>query len=134
MEENRIPVIIQSLEKQLAERIEKLWRVFSWSASILITIAGGMAILGKKEKLGFEIYELLLITVIILVLTLYAFLWINENLRLESKIRNQLDSIFEKQLNYPLLKELRPDRVTFGYKAVIILLGIISLIATWLNF
>ena len=88
----------------MSERIEKLWRVFSWTSSILIAIAAGMVVLGKKEKVKFDEYELILISSIILILTLYAYLWINENLKLESKIRNQMDLIFEKEAGYYQLK------------------------------
>jgi hypothetical protein len=134
MEENNYSVIIQSLEKHLSERIEKLWRVFSWTSSILIAIAGGMIILGKKERLRFDTHELILISSIILILTLYAYLWINENLKLESKIRNQMDLIFEKQMSYSELKEIRPDKAIFGYKVVILLLGLTAVIATWISY
>jgi hypothetical protein len=134
MDENKITLIIQTLDKQLSEKIEKLWRVFSWTSSILVAIAGGMIILGKKERFKFDTYELILISSIILILTLYAYLWINENLKLESKIRNQLDSIFEKQMSYSELKEIRPDKAIFGYKVVTLLLGFTAVIATWINY
>lgn len=134
MEENKLSIIIQSLEKHLSERIEKLWRVFSFTSSIVVAIAAGMVVLGKKERVRFDEYELSLITAIILILTLYAYLWINENLKLESKIRNQLDMMFTQELGYSQIKVLRPDQAKFGYKIVILLLGITSLIATWINF
>ncbi len=134
MDEKNIPFIIQILEKQLSERIEKLWRVFSWTSSILITITGGMVVLGKKEKLKFDMYELIIISSIILILTLYAYLWINENLKLETKIRNLMEVTFEEQMSYPKLKEIRPDKAIFGYKAVILLLGAIAAIATWISY
>ncbi len=89
-------LIVQTLEKQLSERIKKLWRVFSWTSSILIAIAGGMIILAKKESVTFEKPELMLISFIILILTIYAYLRIEENIIIESKIRNQMDFIFEK--------------------------------------
>jgi len=44
-----------------------------------------------------------------------------------------MDEIFEEQMNYERLKEIRPDRAVFGYKIVILLLGSITVIATWLN-
>lgn len=134
MEENNRSIIIQNLEKQLSERIEKLWRVFSWTSSILIAIAGGMVVIGKNETLNFNMYELILITSIILILTTYAYLWINENLKLESEIRNQMDSIFEKELHYSHLKKIRPDQAIFGYKRVILLLGVAAIMGTWINF
>jgi len=51
-------------------------------------------------------------------------------------MRNQLDELYEKEFNYPKLRTLRSDNAKFGYKAVIILLGVVALAATWagLNF
>lgn len=51
----------------------------------------------------------------------------------EGKIRDELDKLFTEQLNYPLLNHLRPDRAKFGYKTVVILLGIVAFVATWLD-
>ena len=132
MDESKLTLIIQTLEKQLSERIEKLWRVFSWTSSILIAIAGGMVFFSKKGEFKFDKYELIIISSIIVILTVYAYLWINENLKLEKKIRDQLDSLFEKEACYDHLKNLRPDGAKFGYKAVILLLGVVSFISIWI--
>ena len=56
------------------------------------------------------------------------------NLKFEGKIRDQLDKIFAEELNYPAYKELQPDKAKFGYKVVILLLGGVALLATWLDF
>lgn len=37
-----IQQILQTLETQLNHRLEKLWRVFSWCSSILISITAGV--------------------------------------------------------------------------------------------
>jgi predicted Na+-dependent transporter len=116
MNEKNIPLIIQILEKQLSERIEKLWRVFSWTSNIQIAITAGIFFFGKKGELRFDKYELIIISLIILILTVYAYLWINENLKSEKKIRDQLGLIFEKELNYLSIKDIQSDKVRFGYK------------------
>ena len=122
------------LETQLSHRLEKLWRVFSWCSSILISITAGVIALPKTHDVIFSISQLLIISSVILILTIYAYLWIDENLEFEGKIRDQLDKIFAEELNYPAYKELRPDKAKFGYKVVILLLGAVALLATWLDF
>lgn len=126
--------ILNTLESQLNHRLEKLWRVFSWCNSILIAITAGIIALPKTHGVIFSISQLLIISSVILILALYAYLWIDENLKLEGKIRDQLDRIFAEELNYPAYKELRPDKAKFGYKAVILLLGGVALLAKWLDF
>lgn len=122
------------LETQLSQRLEKLWRVFSWCSSILISITAGVIALPKTHGVIFSISQLLIISSVILILTIYAYLWIDENLKFEGKIRDELDKIFAEELSYPAYKELRPDKAKFGYKVVILLLGAVALLATWLDF
>jgi hypothetical protein len=50
MNEKNIPLIIQTLEKQLWERIEKLWRVFIWTSNIQIAITAGIFFLAKRAN------------------------------------------------------------------------------------
>ena len=126
--------LLPSLETELNHRVEKLWRVFSWCSSILISITAGVIALPKTHGINFTTAELLIISSIILILTVYAYLWIDENLKFEGKIRDQLDKIFAEELNYPAYKELQPDKAKFGYKVVILLLGGVALLATWLDF
>lgn len=125
-------LILQTLEVALSHRLEKLWRVFSWCSSILISITAGVIALPKTNGNQFTNGQLLIISSVILIITIYAYLWIDENLKLEGKIRDQIDKIFAEELNYPAYKELRPDKARFGYKAVILLLGIVALIAVWI--
>lgn len=43
-----------------------------------------------------------------------------------------MEAIMEKEMNYPKIKKERPDKMAkFGYKDVIILLGLVALIAIW---
>jgi hypothetical protein len=127
--------ILQTLETQLNQRLEKLWRVFTWCSSILITITGGVILAARtKEKslLRFP-QDPIIISSIIVILTIYSWLWIQENLKIEKNIRDLLDKMFE-ELNYPQLKTLRPDKARFGYKHVILLLGLLALAATWVDY
>lgn len=127
-------IILKTLETQLSHRLEKLWRVFSWCSSILISITAGVIALSKTKDNELTVGQLLIISCVILILTIYAYLWIDENLKMEGKIRDQLDKIFAEELNYAAYKEIRPDNAKFGYKAVILLLGLVALLATWLEF
>jgi len=126
-----ISFLINSLETQLTHRLEKLWRVFSWCSSILISITAGVIAVSVSKDFHLTTTSRALISAVILIVTIYAWAWIQENLRFEKNIRDQIDKIFEEELDYPQLKTLRPDRAKFGYGTVIILLGLVSLASTW---
>jgi cytochrome b subunit of formate dehydrogenase len=130
---NQNSPILTTLETQLSQRLEKLWRVFSWCSSILISITGAVLFANHASNIKLAWQECTIISVVVIILTLYAYLWINENLVFEGKIRNEIEKIFEQEYNYTQLKTLRPDNAKFGYKAVIFLLGLVALAATWLN-
>ncbi|MBL7761831.1 MAG: hypothetical protein JNL23_00260 [Chitinophagaceae bacterium] len=124
--------IFHSLETQLSHRLTKLWNVFSWSSGILTSIIAGIIALKKTQKTEFEKAEPYIISIVIIVFTLYAWLMIKENLKFEMKIRDQIDKLMSEEFNYPAFKELRPDKAVFGYKHVILSLGICGLAAVWL--
>ena len=134
MDKANVQIIVQSLEKQLADRLEKLWRIFSWSSSIFLSLIAGLIVLRKWQGKTLEWHEQGIISFAILVIAFYAWQWIDENLRFERKIRDQLDVLFEQHISYSGLKALRPDRARFGYKMVIILLALAALVTTWMEF
>jgi hypothetical protein len=131
---NQNSPILNTLESKLSQRLEKLWRVFSWCSSILISITGAVLFANQASNIKLSWKERTIISVVIIILTLYGYLWISENLKMEGKIRDQLDKIFAEELHYPAYKELRPDKAKFGYKAVILLLGAVALLAAWTQF
>lgn len=124
-------LILNTLESQLSHRLEKLWRVFSWCSSILISMTAGVIAASASKEIVIENTGRLLISAVIIILTTYAWLWINENLKFERIIRDQINKIFEDDLNYPQMNTLRSDGAKFGYKVVITLLGLVALAATW---
>jgi hypothetical protein len=126
---NQNSTIITTLETQLSQRLEKLWRVFSWCSSILISITGAVLFANHSSKIKLAWQECTIVSIVVIILTLYGYLWMNENVKMEGKIRDQLDKIFTEELHYPAYKELRPDKAKFGYKAVILLLGAVALLA-----
>lgn len=121
---------VQSLENQLGQRIDKLWKIFSWTSNVLITITGGIIVLTKIKKVALTPEEGISISAIILILTIYAFFWLGENLNLESEIRDKLAEIFNEQTPYQKIKN-RPDKAFYGYRAVILVLGATALYTTW---
>jgi len=123
--------IINNLETQLSQRLEKLWKVFDWCSKILISIIAGVLIAASSKDFKLDDSGLILISCVIAILAIYAHAWIAENLEFEKNIRDELDRIYEEQLQYDKLKSLRLDKAKFGYKAVIILLGCVALAATW---
>ena len=125
--------ILQSLETQLNHRLEKLWRVFSWSSSILTTMTAGIIALRKTSKIELTFAEELIISAVIIIFTLYAWLMIKENLKFETRIRDAIDNLMNEELNYPEFKKLRPDKAVFGYALVVLLLGIAALLALWVD-
>jgi hypothetical protein len=131
MEEGNILLVIQHLEKQLADRLEKLWKIFSWSASVLMVLAGGVISLTKINSIPVSIWHRVLFSVMAFSLTLYAWQWIRENLALEKQLRDELEKLFERHYQYTSLRNFRPDKARFGYAAVIIVLGAIAILANW---
>jgi len=132
MEENTRQVI-NNLETQLNHRLEKLWNVFSWCSSVLISITGGVLLSAGSKEFHLSARGLVLVSIVIIILTAYAWAWIRENLDFEKNIRDELDTIYREQLKYEKLNSLRPDRAKFGYKVVIMVLGLIALAATWID-
>ncbi len=133
MDNKNTALIIQYLQNQLTERLEKLWKLFSWSSSILISITAGMIGLKQYQNITFGYIELLIISFIICLICLYSYLWLHENLLIEVAIRDRIDDLFKYDISYTLSKELRADKSRFGYKTVILLLGSMALLATWLT-
>jgi hypothetical protein len=122
-------LVIALLETQINQRLEKLWKVFSWCSSILISIAGAVIVLPKTHGVIFSLRDDVLVSILTIVVTTFAYLWIMENVRFEKKIRDELDALLEKEYGYSQLKTLRPDNAIFGYSTAVISLGLVTLFA-----
>lgn len=81
----------------------------------------------------FSLAQKCVISSIILILTVYGYLWIDENLKMETLIRNEMEKIFEAESQNNAFQAIRPDKAKFGYKAVILSLGLVALVATWMG-
>ena len=103
----------------------------------MVTIIGGVIVLSRTQEDSdgyvLDITDRFLFSIVTFILTVYAYLWLSENLKFEREIRNQLDEIFIQDLKYSQISEIRPDYAKFGYSVVIILLGITALMAIWLD-
>lgn len=126
-----INLILQTLETQLNQRLEKLWRVFSWCSSIFISLTAGVIAASNSEDFNLEGSDRILISAVIIILTIYGRGWIKENLKFEESIRDQIDEIFKEKFKYPPITEHRPDKAQFGYEKVLLWLGLVALTATW---
>jgi len=122
--------VITTLETQLSQRLEKLWNVFSWCSSILITITAGVLAAAASKDFDLTFLGLVLISVVISILTIYARKWLKENLDFETEIRGKLDELYIKELKQNL-NISRPVKAKFGYVAMITWLGTIAFLATW---
>ncbi len=127
--------LLSVFENELAQRLEKLWRIFSWCSSILITIAGGIILATRGiEKITIYLSDRIIISVIIFTIGIYAVLWIAENLHLEKALRDKIQNLLKKEYQDDYLGKKRPDNAVMGYIPVIIILTCIALAATWLDY
>ena len=127
--------ILKTLETELDQRLEKLWRVFSWCSGILVSISGGIILAIRSiDKFNLFPKDRIIISLIIVIIAIYGWLWIKENLKFETRIRNRIYEIYEKELQITYLSSLRPDKAKFGYLPVLVSLGIVALFSTWLDY
>ena len=133
MDNAKLNLVIENLNNQLNHRLEKLWRIFSWTSSILISIIGGLIALPKIKDIDFSSIEKIIISIVIIIFTVYSYEMIKEGIANERKIRDHLDKIFSEEMDFPENKDLRPDRAKFGYNSVVLLMGVVALAATWLS-
>ena len=133
MTESNISTIIQNLEKELSHRLEKLWRVFSWTSSILVGIIGSIVVLTRSQEKTLKLSDRILISIVIVILVIYAFQWLKENLKFEGVIRKQLETLFNDTLNYNKISEIRPLDAKYGFTHVVLLLGSTAILAVWID-
>ena len=81
------------LEKELAHYLEKLWKIFSWTSTILISIIGGLIALRFREHPGsLSANDKVSLVFAVIVLSLYAIVQLNLILSFETKARNKLEA------------------------------------------
>ena len=86
-----------SLENKINYVNEKIWKIFSWSSSLLIGSIAGAVIL-KKVELG--VFDRILLTIAVCVLTANAYGWIESTNRILKLTRDTLKSVDEQLGTY----------------------------------
>lgn len=113
------------LYKELEYRRRRQWEIFTWCSTLLVAITGGLIALQTRQQASpFQLGQKISISLAVLVLVVYAVLWIAHNNGLEKSIKDCFDPKFNERI--------WPHKQTAGgSKAAIVLLGVAALWATW---
>lgn len=107
-EDDAIRFARESFEKELAHYLEKLWKLFSWTSTILLSIIGGIFALRFREApVSLSPNYKVSFVLAVLVLSFVAIVQINVVLDFETETRKKLEEC-DKALGIPY-KRLRPD-------------------------
>ena len=125
--DDAIKLARESLEKELAHYLEKLWKLFSWTSTILLSIIGGIFALRFREaRFSLSPNKKVSLVLTVLVLTLSAIVQLKVVLGFETKTRNNLKKC-DDDLGIPY-ERIRPDTGLmsnlFFYPTTLILLTI----------
>jgi hypothetical protein len=125
LKEDAIRLARESLEKELAHYLEKLWKLFSWTSTILVSIIGGIFALRFRATPAYlsPHYKVGLVSAV-LVLSFVAIVQLNVVLGFERETRNKLKEC-DQDLGIPY-ERIRPDTglmsKLFFYSPTLILL------------
>ena len=139
LSENLRLVARQTVLDEINFRMGKLWRIFSWTSTVLVAIIGGtVALRTADHHLGLG-HQIIVIAAAI-VLAAYAWFWLRQNLQLERQARDAL-AAHDQALGIASYNEAvggalpRPDqtrpgaRFVIGYNATVILLAAAAIAA-----
>ena len=104
---------LEVIRRELEYRREKQWKIFSWSATVLLAATGGIVTLADKKEFVFPCWLPVTIACALIAIAFYSFIWIYENIYYEALLRKAL-IIFLKQPGPPerlvaKLEDLIPD-------------------------
>ncbi len=125
----------ETVLNEISYRMDKLWRIFSWTSTVLVAMIGGTIALrtGKTDHLS--LVHQIVLAVAAGVLGLYAVIWLRQNLRLERCARDAL-AAHDRALGIgPYVESidgalLRPDRgIVVGYSLTVALLSVAAIVA-----
>jgi hypothetical protein len=109
---------------------EKEWRVFSWASSIQLGIIGGVITIAGIHGFLFPLPHRLLLATASLILALYSFVWIRQNLKREENTLNAL-SKYDADLSIESSGwSIKAPQI--GYLLTIFLLEAAVLLTIWL--
>lgn len=116
--------------------MDKLWRIFSWTSTVLIAIIGGTVALRTSESV-LALPNQVVVASAAVVLAVYAIIWLRQNLRLEAQARDAL-AAHDFELGISSYNEAiggalpRPDRgVVIGYNLTVMLLALAAVAAAF---
>ena len=112
----------EQVEKERSHRRDKLWKIFSWTSTLLVAIIGGTVALRSKPQENFEFSWWLRLVLILSVISLvvYAVRWIKYNLMIEESAQEAINK-YDGELNIKNVIPAKPQNV--GYNAALILLA-----------
>jgi len=125
---DRIRFARQELDKERAHRREKVWKIFSWAATLLIAITGGVIALKTNPPQGFTFPWWLrgVFSGSALVLMGFAGLWIEQNLKILTRAD---EAIAECDGQLGIKKVIPEGRPILGYNYALRLLAMAAIIA-----
>jgi hypothetical protein len=132
--DDAIKLARETLQKELTHYLDKLWKIFSWTSTILVSIIGGVvAIKFRGQADSLSTGNKVGLVVAIAVLSVYAIAQLDRLLDFEIRTRDRLHECDEKlgiQQALPIPSDVRnrpdthPASKWFGYKMTVVLLGI----------
>jgi hypothetical protein len=125
---------LEVLRHELVYRRDKQWKIFRWTATVLIASIGGVISLAGQEQFRFPWFpQRIAMAAALIVVTVYACRWIAENIQLEAGARDALVrclnglGLDERSIPSPLGKP-----VYAGYVTLLILLAVAAVITVLL--
>ena len=118
----------QQLEKERAHRREKVWKIFSWAATLLVAITGGVIALKTDPPASFQFSWWLrgVLIASVLLLTGFSQLWIAQNLAIMRATQVAIEKC-DKEL---VIEKVIPDEAPrFGYRPALVMLAIAAIMA-----
>jgi drug/metabolite transporter (DMT)-like permease len=118
---------------ELLYRREKQWYIFAWTSTLLVAVIGGaITLAGKvcspgKADVAYSTIQYILMALAVVVLSSYAWIWINENMRLEELARAKVIRLLEAHGMGVVLPD--PRKLPLGYVGVVVLLTIGAVLA-----
>jgi cation transport regulator ChaC len=121
---------LEVLENEIAHRRDRRQQVFSWASSLLVAITGGtIALTMKQDLLGR--YQKQALTLAILVLGLFAMVWIGHHWRVEKRAKETIIPYYDARgIPYVKGSTYFTDWTMIG---AILLLTLAALGAVWLK-
>ena len=80
----------ETVLNEISYRMDKLWRIFSWTSTVLVAMIGGTIALRTRDTNHLSLVHQIVLAVAAGVLGFYAVVWLRQNLRLERRARDAL--------------------------------------------